>query len=53
MLVTYESEKISSAVIETDPYMYGIGSSKPGFWKVVGVSSGQRLDEVILLVTVD
>lgn len=34
-------------------YMYGITASNPGFREFVGVSSGQSLDEMILLITVD
>ncbi len=33
--------------------MYGVLASDPGFGEVVCISSGQILDEVILLITVD
>ena len=33
--------------------MYGIEATDPGLGEIVGFSSGQRHDEVILLVTVD
>lgn len=35
------------------PYMDGASGTSPGFWEVVGVPSGQRLDKVVFLIIVN
>lgn len=50
---TLESRTESIKEDSTSTYMHGVGSSDPGLGEVMGVCSGQRLEEVVLLITVD